>query len=182
VSQIPDKPSYRANEVCQYADVQPYVLRFWESEFPQLRPSKGRSGQVLYSREDLELVLRIKKLLDAEEHTIADARRLLEQDAGATGRRAGASPARAKPRQKAEAAAPDEGVPRSRYDDAVEEIARLRLELKEAEGRQRRVEAALKQAREESRDVQGRVDRAVGLLEQLVRRIGGDPPESPADS
>ena len=73
--EIPEKPFYKIGEVCQYTDTQPYVIRFWESDFPQLSPEKGRSGQRVYRREDIDLILRIKKLLYDEEYTIAGARR-----------------------------------------------------------------------------------------------------------
>jgi DNA-binding transcriptional MerR regulator len=77
--EIPEKPFYKIGEVCQYTDTQPYVIRFWESEFPQLSPGKGRSGQRVYRREDIDLILRIKKLLYEEEYTIAGARRRLDE-------------------------------------------------------------------------------------------------------
>jgi len=77
---IPDKLFYKAAEVCQITDTQPYVLRFWESEFPQLASGKNRSGQRVYRREDIDLVFRIKKLLYQEEYTIAGARKALDGD------------------------------------------------------------------------------------------------------
>jgi DNA-binding transcriptional MerR regulator len=77
---VPEKLFYKIGEVCQYTDTQPYVLRFWESEFPQLVPEKNRSGQRVYRREDIELIFKIKKLLYEEEYTIAGARRRLEQE------------------------------------------------------------------------------------------------------
>ncbi len=80
MEEIPDKLFYKIGEVCQYTDTQPYVLRFWESEFPQLAAKKSRSGQRVYGREDIDLVLRIKKLLYEEEYTIAGARKRLEQE------------------------------------------------------------------------------------------------------
>lgn len=80
--EIPEKPFYKIAEVCEYTDTQPYVIRFWESEFPQLAPSKGRSGQRVYRRQDIDLILRIKRLLHEEEHTIAGARRRLAEDSG----------------------------------------------------------------------------------------------------
>ena len=70
-NKIPEKLFYKAAEVCQITDTQPYVLRFWESEFPQLASEKNRSGQRVYRREDIDLVFRIKKLLYQEEYTIA---------------------------------------------------------------------------------------------------------------
>ena len=75
---IPDKLYYKAAEVCQITDTQPYVLRFWESEFPQLASEKNRAGQRVYRKEDIDLILRIKKLLYEEEYTIASARRAIE--------------------------------------------------------------------------------------------------------
>ena len=80
---LPDKGSYKIGEVCRLTDTQPYVLRFWESEFPTLAPQKSRTGQRLYRREDIELVLRIKKLLYEESYTIAGARKQLEGAASA---------------------------------------------------------------------------------------------------
>jgi DNA-binding transcriptional MerR regulator len=75
---IPEKLFYKAAEVCQITDTQPYVLRFWESEFPQLASEKNRSGQRVYRREDIDLVFRIKKLLYQDEYTIAGARKALD--------------------------------------------------------------------------------------------------------
>ena len=75
--QIPRKLFYKINEVCQMTDTQPYVLRFWESEFSQLAPTRSRTGQRLYRRKDIDLVLSIKKLLYEEGFTIAGAREKL---------------------------------------------------------------------------------------------------------
>ena len=86
VKEIPHKLFYKIGEVCDLTDTQPYVLRFWESEFPQLAPKKNRSGQRMYRREDIETVERIKQLLYAEGFTIAGARKRLESaDAGEAG-------------------------------------------------------------------------------------------------
>lgn len=71
---------YKIGDVCALTDTQPYVLRFWESEFPQLAPRKSRSGQRLYEKGDVDLVLKIKKLLYEEEYTIAGARKRLEEE------------------------------------------------------------------------------------------------------
>ena len=81
---IPNKLFYKIGEVCELTDTQPYVLRFWESEFPQLAPRKNRSGQRVYQRKDIDTVIRIKKLLYEEEYTIAGARRKLEEEPAAT--------------------------------------------------------------------------------------------------
>ncbi len=74
---IPDKHYFRIGEVASIAGVEPYVLRFWETEFPTLRPGKSSSGQRLYSRKDVALVLRIRDLLYDEKFTISGARRAL---------------------------------------------------------------------------------------------------------
>ena len=79
---IPRKLFYKIGEVCQLTGTQPYVLRFWESEFPQLAPTKSRTGQRLYRRKDIDLVLEIKTLLYQEGFTIAGARKKLGMPEG----------------------------------------------------------------------------------------------------
>ena len=74
---IPDKLYFRIGEVARLCRLPAYVLRFWETEFPQLRPGKSSTGQRLYRRRDVENVVRIKKLLYDEGFTIAGARRML---------------------------------------------------------------------------------------------------------
>ena len=74
---IPRKQFYKMGEVCQLTDTQPYVLRFWESEFSRLAPTKTSTGQRLYRRKDVDLVLHIKRLLYEEGFTIAAARKKL---------------------------------------------------------------------------------------------------------
>jgi DNA-binding transcriptional MerR regulator len=68
---------YRIGEVSRLADLKPFVLRYWESEFPMLEPVKSSSGHRLYRQEDVDLVLKIKRLLYDEGFTIAGARRHL---------------------------------------------------------------------------------------------------------
>ncbi|MCG8424861.1 MAG: MerR family transcriptional regulator [Proteobacteria bacterium] len=80
---IPDKQYFRIGEVARIAGVETSVLRFWETEFPSLRPEKNRANQRMYSREDAELVLRIRDLLYEEGYTIAGARRQLGRGRGA---------------------------------------------------------------------------------------------------
>lgn len=77
VVSIPDKLYFRIGDVARLCDLPTYVLRFWETEFPQLKPHKGGSGQRLYRKRDVEIVLEIKRLLYGEGFTIAGARRLL---------------------------------------------------------------------------------------------------------
>src|SRR5689334_25358064 len=76
-AQIPDKLFFRIGEVCKIVEVEPFVLRFWESEFPNLAPQKSKSGQRVYKRKDIEMVLRIKELLYERGYTIAGARKQL---------------------------------------------------------------------------------------------------------
>ncbi len=77
---IPDKLYFRIGEVAHLCDVPAYVLRFWESEFPQLKPNKGGTGQRLYRRRDVETALRIKSLLYDEGFTITGARQALKSE------------------------------------------------------------------------------------------------------
>ena len=74
---------FRAQEVCEIADVQSYVLRTWEAEFPDLGVSKGADGPRLYRRSDVELVLKLKDLLFVEGLTLAGARRRLVEEGAA---------------------------------------------------------------------------------------------------
>jgi DNA-binding transcriptional MerR regulator len=75
-----DEKLYKIGEVCKLADVQPYVLRYWETEFPQLAPNKSGGGQRLYTRHEIDTILRIKELLYKEGFTIAGAKKKLEQE------------------------------------------------------------------------------------------------------
>src|ERR1700722_13746799 len=75
---IPDKLFFRIGEVSQLVGVEPYVLRYWESEFPGLSPKKSTSGQRMFRRKDVELLLNIKHLLYNEKFTIEGARKALK--------------------------------------------------------------------------------------------------------
>lgn len=90
---IPDKEEFRIGEVCDVAGIKPFVLRYWETEFPELQPTKGTGGQRTYSRADVELILRIKHLLYEERFTVAGAKKRLAEEASA-----GVVPAAAAPR------------------------------------------------------------------------------------
>jgi DNA-binding transcriptional MerR regulator len=78
--QIPDKLYFRIGEVARLCEVPAYVLRFWEGEFPQLKPNKGGTGQRLYRRRDVEMALRIKSLLYDEGYTIPGARQAFKSE------------------------------------------------------------------------------------------------------
>ncbi len=79
-SEIPDKLYFRIGEVAKLCAVPAYVLRFWESEFPQLKPHKGGTGQRLYRRRDVETALHIKTLLYEEGYTIPGARQVIKAE------------------------------------------------------------------------------------------------------
>lgn len=74
--------SFKLNEVCKMANVQPYMLRFWGQEFPQLEAEKSGTGQRLFRRDQVELILEIKNLLFDEGLTIAGARKRLDNAGG----------------------------------------------------------------------------------------------------
>jgi DNA-binding transcriptional MerR regulator len=86
---IPDKLYFRIGEVAELCRLPAYVLRFWESEFPQLKPVKGSNGQRMYRQRDVENVLLIKKLLYDQGFTIAGARQHLKQEAKPAQKQAG---------------------------------------------------------------------------------------------
>src|SRR5215207_3043984 len=71
---------YKIGEACKALDIQPYVLRYWETEFPALSPNKSRSGQRVYSEKELAVIRRIKELLYEEGYTIAGAKKKLETE------------------------------------------------------------------------------------------------------
>jgi DNA-binding transcriptional MerR regulator len=79
--EIPDKLYFRIGDVARLANIKPYVLRFWETEFPGLGPKKSGTGHRLYRRKDVEMVLEIKRLLYQERFTIEGARKFLESRA-----------------------------------------------------------------------------------------------------
>ena len=74
---LPSKLFFRIGEVSRLTGLEPYVLRYWETEFPQIKPDKGKSGQRLYKKKDLDNILHIKELLYKDGYTIAGARKRL---------------------------------------------------------------------------------------------------------
>ena len=79
--EIPKRALFKSSEVCEIASVQPYVLRSWESEFPDLGVTKASGGQRVYRREDVERVLRIKHLVVSDGLTLAGVRRRIDEEA-----------------------------------------------------------------------------------------------------
>ncbi len=127
---IPDRLYFKIGDVARICGVETYVLRFWETQFPQLKPNKSGTGQRLYRRPDVELALKIKHLVHTEGYTLSGARQALEQ-----GHRRGA------PRQTTQPQIP-RTAPRSRLpllatgsapagENAAATIAHARAELRE---------------------------------------------------
>ena len=83
---IPDKLYFRIGEVSKLCRLPAYVLRFWETEFPQLKPVKSSTGQRMYRKKDVEAVVRIKTLLYDEGFTIAGARQQLRSESRGDGK------------------------------------------------------------------------------------------------
>ena len=79
---IPDKLYFKVGEVSEIADVPTYVLRFWETEFKRINPKRTPSGQRLYRKNDVELILKIKHLLYEKKYTIEGARQYLKSPPG----------------------------------------------------------------------------------------------------
>jgi DNA-binding transcriptional MerR regulator len=75
--EIPNKLFFRIGEVCRLLNLEAYVLRFWETEFPTLSPTKGANGRRMYRKKDVEMVLTIKHLLYDRGFTIAGAKKVL---------------------------------------------------------------------------------------------------------
>ncbi|MFQ5509458.1 MAG: MerR family transcriptional regulator [Leptospirillia bacterium] len=76
---LPDKLFFKIGEVARVTGLAPYVLRYWETEFPQIRPRKGKGGQRVYRREDVETILTVRDLLHGQGFTIAGARKRLKE-------------------------------------------------------------------------------------------------------
>lgn len=81
---IPDKLYFKIGEVAKMAEVPTHVIRYWESEFTDIKPKRANSKQRLFRKQDVELILKIKSLLHAEGYTIAGARKLIESGVDAT--------------------------------------------------------------------------------------------------
>lgn len=76
---IAKKEYYAIGEVCELVDLKPHVLRYWETQFPMLNPSKNRSGNRVYQRKEIKLILLVRKLLYEDKYTIDGARQKLDE-------------------------------------------------------------------------------------------------------
>lgn len=117
--EIPDKLYFRIGEVSQIAGLEPYVLRYWETEFPALAPKKSGTGHRLYRRKDVEFVLELKRLLYEKRFTIEGARLYLEQNRKKSSSKTAASP----PSQGALFGVPPEALAKIRAE--LEEILQI---------------------------------------------------------
>lgn len=89
---IPEKLFYKIGEVSRIVGVEPYILRYWESEFSFLKPRKNKSGQRVYVRNDLDLIIRIKKMLYEERYTISGVKKRFGEGLIGRGRKTAAVP------------------------------------------------------------------------------------------
>lgn len=122
---------YKIGEACKILDIQPYVLRYWETEFPFLSPNKSKSGQRVYNDREIEVIRRIKELLYDEGYTIAGAKKKLEAeladgglepDAGSSAKEGQKKPGRGSKKSSKE-------VPQTVDTGATEKIEKLRSGL-----------------------------------------------------
>jgi DNA-binding transcriptional MerR regulator len=127
---IPDKLYFRIGDVAKLCEVPAYVLRFWETEFPQLKPNKGGTGQRLYRRKDVEMALRIKSLLYDQGYTIPGARQVIKQDILPLNATAAEPPAEARPLELISTPRPaspqDQPALHSRIQELQSELLALR--------------------------------------------------------
>lgn len=148
--ELPEKTYFKIGEVAKLLDVEPYVLRYWETEFDTLEPEKTKSGQRVYQRHDIEHLLEIKELLYVEMFTIAGARRQLERGGAARLSGSVAGPA---------------GSVVSADEELLAELTEARRELAEAQH-------ALHQARESQHVEEQRLLTAQRALEDERDALG----------
>ena len=125
---------FKIGEACKRLDIQPYVLRYWETEFPALSPDKSKSGQRVYTTKDLQVIGRIKELLYEEGFTIAGAKKKLEGEL-----KTGLKPLRedgeevVATEEETAAAAPAPEAPSTPADDSsAKELASMRKGVEKA--------------------------------------------------
>jgi DNA-binding transcriptional MerR regulator len=130
---IPDRLYFKIGDVARICGVETYVLRFWETQFPQLKPNKSGTGQRLYRRNDVELALKIKQLVHTEGYTLSGARQALEQ---AHARKSPPSQAKLESisRQPLPSAVSAQALSGQSQEDIGATIAHARAELREIAG------------------------------------------------
>jgi len=126
-AEIPDKLFFKAGEICKLAGIQSYVLRYWETEFPQLASNRQEGGQKVYARGDVETIVHIKKLLYEDGFTISGAKKQLEKEGLPEGKELPAPP---EPRQKVLEIEPPIAVKhRPVIEEVLSELKALRRKL-----------------------------------------------------
>ncbi len=144
---------YKIGEACRALDIQPYVLRYWETEFPILAPSKSKSGQRVYAEKELDVIRRIKELLYDEGYTIAGAKKKLEGEMalGSPGAGSTSNPPVGEEEAPVEApaATPPPVPPRKSAARGAQKVLPLAGDdAKTRAERRRRIERALNEARQ----------------------------------
>lgn len=124
VPAIPDRLYFKIGDVAKLCGIETYVLRFWETQFPQLKPNKSGTGQRLYRRRDVELALEIKRLVHVEGFTLAGARQTLDQG----GHRRDPEPVLV---ATVKAVEPRAATLQTTPDSVVAAVGRVRAELRE---------------------------------------------------
>jgi DNA-binding transcriptional MerR regulator len=120
---IPDRLYFKIGDVARILKLEPYVLRFWESQFPQLKPNKSGTGQRLYRKRDVEIAVEIKRLVYGEGYTLSGARQALGQAKSGEAQSGVTAPAQASAAKVAK-----------RSDKVADVIGRARVELREIAG------------------------------------------------
>jgi DNA-binding transcriptional MerR regulator len=142
---------YKIGEACRVLDIQPYVLRYWETEFPILAPSKSKSGQRVYAEKELDVIRRIKELLYDEGYTIAGAKKKLEGEMALGGVASSTASAAVVENEEAVAEAPPAPPPppARKAHRAAQNVLPLSGDDPETRAeRRRRIERALQEARQ----------------------------------
>jgi len=132
MSELPSKLFFRIGEVAGLVGVEPHVLRYWEREFRSIRPTKSAKGQRVYSRKDVENLLRVRDLLYREGFTIAGAKKKLQTGPGAADAPPPSSGDREVWDESSEAVAEDDAPPSvamSGHDRVREKLSELRSEV-----------------------------------------------------
>lgn len=132
-TELPNKLYFKIGEVAKLVGVKPYVLRYWETEFPSIRPGKTQSQHRLYRRRDVETLLEIRRLLHDERYTIEGAKRRLR---GVRGEESDLAPAEAVDESSTSVAAVEDGqmplpLGPSRYREALVDVRRQLEELRD---------------------------------------------------
>ena len=122
---IPDRLYFKIGDVARLCGVEPYVLRFWETQFPQLKPNKSGTGQRLYRRREVEVALEIKRLVHGEGYTISGARQALE------GHRRPQPPQPARSQVASPEPSPRPAETPKRPEAVVAAVGQIRAELRE---------------------------------------------------